>query len=435
MTAPLAPTSSIAPPEPSASRQAQAAIIAAICAFALMSSITMLRPVRDEMGLRGDVKDLPWLFTGTFVVMLLVSPLFGLASARLSRRALLVGCYSFFAAMLMGFWALMQTEFRPDLLAKSFFIWASVYNLFVVSIFWSFMSDVFSTVQAKRLYGYIAAGASFGAVAGPATTKLLVQSVGPANLLPIAATALLVPILGVVLLGRWLGTYNRGQAARAPDAALGGGILAGLRLAVSSPLLLGLCGYFILFTTLATFLYLEQGRIVKASFETPADRTSFLASIDLVTNIATLTLQLGFTRVLLARIGSIRSLLVLPIVTLVGIVALAAVPTTAVLFFVQVIRRASDYAFARPARESLFTLVSREERYKAKNVIDTVVYRGGDMVAAWVDAGLQWIGAGMAMLAISGVPLALGWIGLIAWLGKSMRSRESENAAAASRAQ
>ncbi|MDZ4828589.1 MAG: MFS transporter [Phycisphaerae bacterium] len=388
--------------------------VAFVYAFCLLASFSLLRPVRDEMGLRGGVKDLPWLFTGTFLVMLLVTPLFGAASGLLSRKRLLVGIYGFFILNLLVFYVLMRESIAPSTVAKSFFIWASVFNLYVVSLFWTFMADVFTPAQAKKLYGYIAAGASLGAIAGPAVTSLTVKELGAANLLLVAAATLILPIGAVIFLGNWLERNNPEQARRAPDRPIGGGVLDGIRLAFSSPLLLGLCGYFMLFTMLATFIYLERGRIATATFTESTDRTRFFANIDLTTNTLTLALQFGATRALLGRLGSLRALLILPFVTLLGLTALAISSTVAVLFGVEVLRRATDYAFARPARESLFTIVSREERYKAKNFIDTTVYRGGDMTAGWVDKGVA--GMGVSALSFIAIPLAAAWIGLVAWL-------------------
>ncbi|MFO0829336.1 MAG: MFS transporter [Phycisphaerales bacterium] len=405
-------------PPNSARAQFTGVAVAFVYAFCLLASFAMLRPVRDEMGVRGGVDKLPWLFTATFVVMLVATPIFGFASARWPRRKLLVGVYAFFIVNLLAFFALFRAEVAPDMVAKSFFVWLSVFNLYVVSVFWMFMADVFTPEQAKKLFGYIAAGASLGAVAGPMITTFTVDRLGTANLLLVAAATLLVPIAAVIALARWVERWNPAQAHRAPERPLGGGMLAGIRLALSSPLMLGLCGYFVLFTMLATFLYLEQTRVAASAFNDSASRTKFFANIDLATNIVTLTFQFGVTRALLSRVGGFRALFVLPFVTLAGLAALTVWPSIAVLSVVQVVRRATDYAFARPARESLFTLVSREERYKAKNFIDTVVYRGGDMAAAWVDSAAQAAHAGAATLGAIGIPLAAAWIGLVAWLGR-----------------
>ncbi len=389
--------------------------IASLAAFALLASNSVLRPVRDSLGLRGGPDQLPWLFTGTFLVMLVASPIFALASARLRRRTLLVVAYAFFALVLVGFRGLLALPSLEAFGSYAFFIWASVFNLFIVSIFWSFLADVFSTEQAKRRYGYVAAGATLGAIAGPAFVGATVKSLGSFNMLLVAAGLLAVPIAGSLLLGRWLQRANPEQAAKAPDRPLGGGFLAGVRLAVSSPLLAGLCVYFILFTMLATFVYLEQARIVSEAFPDKDARTAFNAGLDLKVNVATLALQLGVTRLLLRWIGSFRSLFVLPLVTLGGVVALTLSPSVLSVTVVQVIRRAADYAFARPARETLFTLVSREERYKAKNFIETAVYRGGDTLAGWVEAAMK--AAGGTALAVVAIPLSIGWIGLVGWLG------------------
>jgi ATP:ADP antiporter, AAA family len=391
-------------------------LVAAISAFCLLASFSMLRSVRDEMGVRGGVKNLPWLFTGTFVAMLVATPFFGWASSRLSRRALLIATYSFFASNLILFWVLLRWEVAPATVAKSFFVWASVFNLFVVSVFWSLLADVFTSIEAKARYGYIAAGASLGAIAGPAFTALASTWIGAPNLLLVAACALCTTLVGVV----WI---SRGATPGSPETQpIGGGVLDGVRLVFSSKLLLSLCGYFLFFTTVATFLYLEQSRIAQASFDTSEARISFFATIDLVTNIVTVGFQFFVTRMVLTKFGSFRSLLVLPCVSLVGFALLVPGGSPLMMGGVQVARRASDYAFARPARESLFTLVDRDSRYKAKNFIDTVVYRGGDMVAAWCDA--KMVGAGRLTVAAIGIPVVLLWLVWVLGMGRFAKSIE-----------
>jgi len=390
-------------------------VISAICAFCILASFSMLRPVRDSLGVRDGTGPLPVLFTATFVVMLLATPVFGWASATLPRRPLLIGVYGFFAATLLAFWGLLTAEVAPAHIGRAFYVWQSVVNLFVVSVFWSLMADLFTSPEAKRLYGYIAAGATLGAIAGPSITTFGVEHIGTNNLLPLAAGFLGVTASGVAILASptFLPRHER------RSQPLGGGVLAGVRLAFSSKLLIGLVGYFLLFTMLSTFLYLEQAAVAKREFATSDERTKFFGTVDLIAQVSTVALQLLVTRALLATAGSFRTLFVLPIATLVGLASLSFGTSTALLGGVVAGRRAIDYAFARPARESLFTMVPAESRYKAKNFIDTVVYRFGDMVAGWADFALKSRDASAATLAILGIPLALVWIGLIAWLNRT----------------
>lgn len=378
--------------------------------FTLLCGYYVLRPVRDEMGIQGGVENLQWVFTGTFVIMLAAVPLYGWAVARLPRRQLLPGVYLFFIVNLLVFHLLMGTGVAPESTARAFFIWVSVFNLFVVSVFWSFMADLFSNMQARRLFGFIAAGGSAGAVTGPALTAALAPLLGPANLLPVAAAFLAIALLCI---GRLLAWSATAPGNTAPDTAAGrgtgGGVWAGLRQVLVSRYLLGICLYVLLYTTLATFLYFEQAHIVRDAFDAPGERTRLFAAIDLAVNALTIVVQMFLTARVVRWLGVGATLALVPLGVAAGLVALGAFPGLVVLVSVQVLRRAGGYAVSRPAREMLFTVVDREERYKAKNVIDTLVYRGGDAASAWLYTGLAALGLGLGAIAFIGVPLALLW--------------------------
>jgi AAA family ATP:ADP antiporter len=378
--------------------------------FSLLCGYYVLRPVRDEMGIQGGVENLQWVFTGTFVVMLAAVPLYGWAVARLPRRRLLPVVYLFFIANLLVFHLLMDAGLAPAATARAFFIWASVFNLFVVSVFWSFMADLYSNTQARRLFGFIAAGGSAGAVTGPALTTALAPLLGPANLLLVSAAFLAVALLCIGHLLAWSATAP-GHTAQATAAArgTGGGLWAGLRQVLVSRYLLGICVYVLLYTTLSTFLYFEQAHIVRDVFESPGERTRLFAAIDLAVNALTIVVQLFFTARVVRWLGVGGTLALVPLGVAAGLVALGAFPGLVVLVSVQVLRRAGGYAVSRPAREMLFTVVEREARYKAKNVIDTLVYRGGDAASAWLYTGLAALGLGLGAIAFIGVPLALLW--------------------------
>ena len=386
--------------------------------FCLLSAYYILRPVRDAMGIAGGVENLQWLFSATFIAMLLAVPVYGWATRYFSRHRLLPVVYGFFIVNLVLFYALFTLQLAPSWTARAFFVWLSVFNLFVVSVFWSFMADVFSQAQAKRLFGVIAAGGSAGAIAGPAITALLSVALGTAQLLLISAGLLVVAIVCIHQLVGWVDQNSRDAAGHVHDAPLGGGILAGFRLLWRSPYLLGIGLYILLYTCLATFLYFEQAHIVKAAFDNSAERTRLFASIDLLVNVLTVMTQLLITSRLVDRFGLSVTLVIIPLLMAVGFMLLGASPVLVVLVVFQIIRRAGNYAIAKPAREMLFTVLTREEKYKAKNVLDTVVYRGGDALSGWLFAGLMAIGTGLPGVAFIGAVLAILWAVNGWWLGK-----------------
>lgn len=381
--------------------------------FCLLCSYYIVRPLRDEMGVRGGVEHLQWLFTGTFLVMLAAIPLFGWVSSRFTRRHFLPYVYYFFVANLLLFFLLFETGLAPVAVARGFFIWTSVFNLFVVSVFWSFMADIYSGAQARRLFGLIAAGGSIGAVTGPLLTAGLAVPLGTTHLLLVSAVFLGMAILCIRRLSAWrersLIAQGSGRTGADELAPLGGGVLAGIRLVLTSPYLLGIAAFMLLFTTLATFLYFQQAQIVRDSFADSAQRTAVFAAIDLAVNSLTILIQVCLTGRLVGWLGLGATLALLPVLLGIGFALLGAAPVLAVLVVVQVMRRAGNYAVTRPAREMLYVVLQREQKYKAKNVIDTVVYRGGDAVSAWLYTGLRSLGLGLAEIAWLAVPLAGLW--------------------------
>ena len=394
--------------------------------FSLLCGYYIVRPMRDEMGIAGGVEQLQWMFTATFVVMLAAVPLFGWASGRFRRSRFLPLVYLFFILNLLIFYALFRADVSHAYVARAFFVWASVFNLFVVSVFWSFMADIFDAEQAKRLFGVIAAGGTAGAIAGPALTAFLVGVIGPANLLPISAACLAWSLLCIQRLLAWQqGQLHGHDAYETAEQAMGGSIWAGLRLVLRSPYLLGICLLMLLFTTLATFLYFEQAQIVRDHFDDPAQRTALFATMDLAVNVLTLGIQVLLTGRLVQWLGLPLSLALVPLLLALGFLSLSFAPVLAVLVVVQVLRRAGNYALMRPAREMLYVVLGREEKYKAKNFIDTVVYRGGDAMSAWVYTGLRAMGLGLSGIALLAVPLA----GLWAWVAYGLGRRREAMAA------
>ena len=379
--------------------------------FCLLCGYYILRPVRDEMGIQAGVDQLQWLFTGTFAAMLAMVPLFGWLSSRFPRRQFLPATYLFFAVNLVVFFFLFQSGVMPAEIASAFFIWLGVFNLFVVSVFWSFMADLFTNAQARRLYGFIAAGGSIGAIAGPLITTRLAPVVGPTGLLPFSACFLLAAVLCILRLSNWA---RRNKPATEPAGAIirqpmGGSFVGGITLLMRSDYLLGIGLYVVLFTVLSTFLYFQQAHIVSQAVSDPGERTALFALIDLFVNALTLIGQLLVVSRIIGRFGLTVTLVLMPVVAVIGFLTLGFFPTLAVLIVFGSIRRAGEYALSKPAREVLFTVVSREEKYKVKNFIDTVVVRGGDAVSGWLFEGLRLLGAGLSAISFIAAPIAVLW--------------------------
>lgn len=390
--------------------------------FSLLSSYYIMRPIRDEMGVIAGVDKLQWLFTATFIVMLLAVPLFGYVTSHLQRKLFLPYIYYFFIVNILLFYLLFESGFSQILTARIFFVWLSVFNLFVVSVFWSFMTDLFKNEQARRLFAVIATGGTIGAITGPLLTTLLVQSIGNASMLLISAGLLGLSIISIYRLIAWQRTQHEiNEPHRLDDKPLGGAILDGIRLALSSPYLLGICLLMLLFTLLSTFLYFQQAQIVKDAFSDSETRTSVFAAIDLSVNLLTLLLQTFVTSRLVKGVGLGITLALIPLLLAFGFLLLGFYPTLPVLIAVQVMRRAGNYAIMRPAREMLYVVLSREEKYKAKNFIDTVVYRGGDAVSSWLYAGLKSVGFTLSSIAWIAVPISLFW----AWIAYRLGRRQT----------
>ena len=391
------------------------------CFFCILCGYYILRPLRDEMGVEGGVENLPWLFSATFAVMLATVPLFGWAAARLPRRRLVPWTYLFFIANALVFYALFKSEIAMASVASGFFIWVSVFNLFIVSVFWSLMTDIFRPAQAARLFGFISAGGSCGALVGPSLTVALASALGTANLLLVSCVFLGLAVVCIHALLRWAnaGAPESGSpAATAQGDLIGGTTWSGLAEIVRSPYLVGVVAYVLLYTVLFGFAYFELARLVAAAFPDPGQRTVLFARMDLAVNVLTLFGQVFVVAKFVERLGVGVALALLPALGLVGFATIGFAPVLAVLVTFQILRRAADYAIARPAREMLFTVLTREAKYKSKNFIDTVVFRGGDAASGWVYAALKAAGLSLAGLAAAAVPATLIWLALGLLLGR-----------------
>ena len=389
--------------------------------FCVMGSYAILKPIRDDAGVAGGVENLPWLFTGTLVGMLMVNPAFSALVARLPRARFIGVAYRFFALNLLVF-ALgfkLASAGQNIWVGRMFYVWTSVFNLFVVSVFWALMVDVFTAEQGKRLFGFIAAGATLGNITGASATAALAPHVAPTYLLLASAVLLEVAVFTVRRLSRLSDVLLRRHEPR-DERPVGGGIVEGLTHAVASPYLINISLFILLYSITSTFLYFQQAGIAKAYFIDRGARTAFFARIDVYVNVLTLGGQLFLTGPVMRRLGVALTLALLPALTVIGFGTLALAPTLAVLVVVLVVRRAGNYALARPAREVLFTVVPREDKYKAKSFIDTVVYRTGDQVGAWTSALLASprLGLGMAGVALVAIPLSIAWLVNALWLGR-----------------
>jgi ATP:ADP antiporter, AAA family len=376
--------------------------------FCLLASYYVLRPVRDAMGIAGKVNDLPKLFLVTLAITLACTPLLTALVSRFSRRRFVPIVNRLFALQILVFALLLRSP--SPTAARAFFVWTSVMNLFAVSIFWAFMADLYRREQGLRLFGFIGAGGTLGALAGSLVTATLARTFGTTALLVIAALLL----EGTVHCVKRLLAHVEQNADDAPVAE--GGVLRWIVASARSRYVLGIVAYMLLFTITSTLVYFEQARIVKAAIATTGGRAELFAKMDFAVNVGAFVLQSAVIGPLLRVFGVGRVLAILPLLTLAGFVVLGFAPGLAPLVVFQVARRACDYGVAKPAREVLFTVVPRDEKYKAKTFIDTFVYRGGDALGAGVMGALA---AGGAILLVVAIPVCLVWGAVAVYLGRA----------------
>jgi AAA family ATP:ADP antiporter len=407
----------------------RALVLSFIYYFFILSSYYIIRPIRDDMGAAGGVENLPWMFTGTLVAMLVANALFAALVAKFSRRRFIPIAYRFFILNLALFFVLLLLIPKDNQVwvGRAFFIWTSVFNLFVISVFWAFMADVFSTDQGKRLFGFISVGGTLGGIAGAAITATLVQKVGTLNLLLISALLLELSARCIRLFPTaFEGSRASIREKAAAESPIGGSIWSGVVHDLRSPYLLGICAYMLLYAITSTLLYFQQVSIAASAFADRGARTAFFAQIDLLVNILTLVVQAFLTGRLLKWLGVGVTLALLPAMSVVGFTAIGIMPTLALLVIFLTLRRAGNFAVARPAREVLFTVVSREDKYKAKSFIDTFIYRAGDQIGAWSSPALGWMGLGLTGISFVAAPLAAIWLFISLWLGRKQVSMAHE---------
>jgi AAA family ATP:ADP antiporter len=411
---------------PASTREREAALWSFDYFFTLLAGYYVLRPLRDQMGIAGGVKNLPWLFTATFVSLLVAQPLYGMLVARLPRVRFIPIVYHFFVANLVLFWLLLTFDVEKVIMARVFFVWVSVFNLFAVAVFWSFMADLFTSEQGKRLFGFIGAGGTAGALLGPVVTIWLSSPLGPVNLLIVAAAFLELAVLCAYRIERVADDPPTNVDHR--QQHIGGSAFAGLSELIRSPYLLGVASWVSLLSFGATITYFAQANIVSATIHGAAEQTRLFAGIDLAVGVLSLATQMFATAKFLKRFGSGIAAAALPAIYVVGFAMLAIAPSLSVVVTLQVAQRWMNFAIANPARQVFFTVVGREEKYKAKNLIDVVIYRGSDALYGWVYDSLQALGLKIGAIALCVLPVAAGWIVLSTALGRTQEGLATKTA-------
>lgn len=395
--------------------------------FILMAAYYILRPVRDAMASDWSDAEVSFLWTLNFFISAAVVALYGVAVSKVKFQRLVPGVYAFFGLSFVAFYLGIHIVSDRTLLDKSFYVWVSVFSLFHVSVFWSFMSDIYDKQQAGRLFGFIAAGASAGALLGPSVPTLFAGVLGTDTLLLIAAVMLVFPIMLILYLNKlkYADLNNEAVQADLSAARIGGNPFAGFRLFFSSPFLLAIGVFILLYTSISSFIYFEQKNLL-AVYDRET-RTQILGGIDWVVNILTFAIALFGTSRLVTKFGMPTTLAIIPLFVVGGMLILAAAPIISVILALQVARRAGNYAITRPGREMLFTAVDRETRFKAKPVIDIVIYRGGDMLNSWAFTGLTMgLGLSLAAVALVGAVIAAIWALVGIYLGRIF-AREQYN--------
>jgi AAA family ATP:ADP antiporter len=401
--------------------------------FLLFAGYFMLRPIRETMGVAGGVDNLQWLFTGTFVATLAVLPAYGWIASKVSRRRIVPWVFGVVVASLLGYGGAMLA--RPDdvWLARTFYIWVSVINLLMISLAWSVLADVMDSHEAKRLFALIAGGASLGGLVGPLLTTLLVKPLGHGGLMVLSAVLIGASAATATWLHRWRDRHPLPAGAMSSDQRrrpLGGNPFAGATAVFRSPYLLGIAFFVLLLATVTTFLYFEQAKLVAERFADKEEQTRVFGLIDTVVQTLAILSQLFITGRIAQRLGVGVLLVAVPMIVAAGFLWLALAPVFAVFVVVMVVRRAGEYAFVRPGREMLYTVVPAEQKYKAKNFIDTVVYRGGDALSGWVKRALDVLAEHPAAAMFIGAGVAVAWAVTGAALGRRQTELESSRDAA-----
>jgi len=411
------------------------AFVAGLFFFCVLTALMVVRPAREALGMQRGIEAIRWLFIGTVIVTLAVNPVFAWLVSRYRRLVFIAATYLFFAFGLIAFYALLVLAPAAigERTGQVFYVWFSVFNLFATMLFWALMADRFTLEQSKRLFGAIALGGTLGAIFGPWLASMLAKPLGAPALLLVSAAFLTLAILAAWWITRLRTDRNAATADRAnarpaesEHTVIGGSAWEGFRAVLRSPYLLAICGYVLILAVMVTFVYFTRLQMVAALSPEVNTRTATFAQIDMISQIATLVLQAIVTGHLMKRLGVAVTLALLPITVALGFIGLAIVGTLAALIAFEATFRAVQRGVMRPARETLFTVVPRADRYKAKAFIDTFVYRTGDVVGAQAEGLLGRLGMGLAALAAFAAPLAVVWMALGIWLGHAQRKRAGD---------
>ncbi len=420
----------------------RATLLAFAFFFFLLASYFILRSIRDAIGVAAGTSTLPWLFTGTLIATLLCNPLYATIVSRLPVRRFIPIVYRIFAVLLVGFSIAVYSTGPAEekFLGPAFWIFISVFSLFVPSVFWGFMADTFYSEQGKRLYGFIGVGGTLGGMFGSKFTSLLATTVGTPMLMLMSVVLL---ECGVQVIRRYPPSFRAETRDReAAQRSVGGTSMAGITHVLRSPYLLGICLFMLLFTIGTTVLYFQQAEIVGAKFADRESRTAFLANLDFYVQLLTVLAQLFISGRVIKWIGVGMTLAILPLVSVIGFGALGVWSSLSLFVAFTVIRRAGNYAFANPGREVLFSVIPPEDKYKAKNFIDTFAYRSGDQIGAWSYAAMSAAGMAVSSIALVAAPMSAVWLLVALWLGRrhtqlskaELAMTEQQRTAAATRA-
>jgi AAA family ATP:ADP antiporter len=397
----------------------KATLVSTLFVFVLMASYYILRPVRDAMASDWTDTEVSFLWNINFFVSAAIVAIYGFAVSRARLRNVIPAMYGFFALSFIAFYFGVSLVDDRVLIDKAFYLWVSVFALFHVSVFWTFMADTFNKEQAKRLFAIIGAGASAGALVGPAIPALFAGALGTDTLMLVASSSLMLVIPLVFYMYHLKRTElgNSDLEADTSKTVIGGNWWQGFQSFVTNPYLLGIGVFILLYVFIGSFVYFEQKNLL-ADFSR-AERTQILGSVDWLVNLVTFGMAFFLTGRIVSKVGMPTALALMPFLVGAGLLILAFAPVLTVLLALQVFRRGGNYGLTRPAREMLYTKVTREERFKAKPVIDIVVYRGGDAVSGTLFAFLtDGVGLGLAAVALVGSAIAAAWGGTGIWLGK-----------------
>jgi len=395
--------------------------------FCILSSYYIVRPVRETMAVGSGPQTIPYLFIGTFFAMIIATSVFGWVASRFPRRVFLPWVYLFFSANIAIFWVLFTQAVDSGnstvWLGRAYFVWVGVFNLFVVSVFWSFMADIYTREQGRRLFGFISAGGSIGALLGGIGTSAIVTTIGTHNLLPIAGILLLLSLICITQLRKWVISEHRDEVNQtaASDKPLGGSTFAGITHMLSSRYFGAIAIVSVIASTLGAALYMFAAELIAVEIPNPDEQTRFFSNMNVAANFLTVIFQAFAVKQVVQRFGIGRALVLMPIVSAIGFTLLAMDPTLSVVAILTVARRAVGFGFSKPGTDMLYSVVTPEEKYKTKNFIDTAIYRGGDVIGTWFIRLMSALG--IAGISLVMVPIAIFWAFVSLWLGRAYKRK------------